>query len=108
MQGHITKRGTNSYTVIINLGRDPLTGKRRQLWRSIKGTKKEAEALRIQLLHQRDSGVDAPPGNTNGRSIPGTMAERLRGAERSAQDFTHLRRHRAATPDTGLRFPTLV
>ena len=62
MQGHITKRGANSYTVIINLGRDPLTGKRRQLWRSIKGTKKDAEALRIQLLHQRDSGVDAPPG----------------------------------------------
>ncbi len=62
MQGHITKRGANSYTVIINLGRDPLTGKRRQLWRSIKGTKKDAEALRIELLHQRDSGMDAPPG----------------------------------------------
>ena len=62
MQGHITKRGTNSYTVVINLGRDPLTGKRRQLWRSIKGTKRDAEALRVELLHQRDSGMDAPPG----------------------------------------------
>ncbi len=62
MQGHIVKRGKDSWSVIINLGRDPLTGKRRQLWRSIKGTKKEAEALRVELLHQRDSGVDAPPG----------------------------------------------
>lgn len=62
MQGHIRKRGKRSWAVVIELGRDPVTGKRRQSWRSIKGSKREAEALLVQLLHQRDTGIDRPPG----------------------------------------------
>ncbi len=62
MPGHIRKRGKDSWTVVIDLGRDPTTGKRKQLWRSVKGTKREAEALLVQLLHQRDTGIDVPPG----------------------------------------------
>jgi len=62
MQGHIRKRGKGSWTVVIDLGRDPTTGKRKQLWRSVRGSKREAEALLAQLLHQRDMGIDAPPG----------------------------------------------
>src|SRR3989304_7313683 len=62
MQGHIRKRGQSSWTVVVDLGRDPRNGKRKQVWRSVKGTKREAEALLRQLLHQRDLGVDQPPG----------------------------------------------
>ena len=62
MQGHIRKRGRESWTVVVELDRDPQTGKRRQLWRSVKGTKKEAKALLVHLLHQRDTGIDQPPG----------------------------------------------
>jgi integrase len=62
MQGHIRKRGKNSWAVVVELGRDPTTGKRRQTWRSVKGSKREAEALLVQLLHQRDTGIDEPPG----------------------------------------------
>ena len=62
MQGHIRKRGKDSWTVVVDLGRDPVTGKRRQLWRSLKGAKRDAEALLVQLLHQRESGIDTPPG----------------------------------------------
>ena len=62
MPGSIVKRGKNSWSVILDLGRDPVTGKRRQLWRSVKGPKREAEALLVQLLHQRDTGIDVPPG----------------------------------------------
>ncbi len=62
MPGHIRKRGMESWTVVIDLGRDPQTGKRRRLWRSVKGTKRDAEALLIQLLNQRDTGIDAPSG----------------------------------------------
>ena len=43
MPGYITKRSKSSYTVVVDLGRDPVTGKRRQLWRSVKGTKRAAE-----------------------------------------------------------------
>ena len=60
MQGHIRKRG-GSWTVVVNLPRGD-DGRRRQLWRSVKGTKKDAEALLVQLLHQRDTGIDLPPG----------------------------------------------
>jgi integrase len=62
MQGHVRRRGRDSWTVVVNLDRDPITGKRRQLWRSVKGTKREAEALLVQLLHQRDTGVEQLPG----------------------------------------------
>lgn len=62
MQGHIRKRAKDSWTVVVDMGRDPRTGKRRQLWRSVKGTKREAETLLVQLLHQRESAIDTPPG----------------------------------------------
>lgn len=62
MPGHIRKRGKNSWAVVVDLGQDAVTGKRRQLWRSVKGNKREAEALLVKLLHQRDTGIDAPPG----------------------------------------------
>jgi len=39
MRGHIVKRYKNSYTVVLNLGIDPTTGKRKQQWLSVKGTK---------------------------------------------------------------------
>lgn len=62
MQGHVRKRGKSSWTVVVDLGRDPVTGKRRQIWRSVTGSKREAESFLVQLLHQKSTGVDAPPG----------------------------------------------
>lgn len=43
MRGHIVKRSKNGYSIVIELGADPVTGKRRQQWISLNGTKKEAE-----------------------------------------------------------------
>lgn len=62
MPGHIVKRGRSSWTVVVDLGREPVTGKRRQLWRAVKGPKREAEALLVQFLHERDTGVERPVG----------------------------------------------
>jgi integrase len=64
MRGSIIKRGKSSYTVVINLGINPQTGKRKQQWISIKGTKKEAEKRLSELLHQLDIGTFIPPGKT--------------------------------------------
>ena len=67
MSGHIRKRGKTKkdgrspWAVVIDLGNDPVTGRRRQLWRSVKGSKREAEALLVHLLHQRDTGIDVAP-----------------------------------------------
>jgi len=62
MRGHITKRGKNSYTIVLSLGNDPATGKRKQHWESVKGTKKDAEKRLSELLTQLDTGAFVKPG----------------------------------------------
>jgi integrase len=64
MRGHITKRAENSYTIVLELGKDPATGKRRQQWVSVKGTKKDAEKRLSEMLHQLDTGTFMKPGKT--------------------------------------------
>ena len=64
MRGHIIKRYKDSYTIVLNLGRDPSTGKRKQQWISVKGTKKEAERKLSDILHQLDTGTFMKPGKT--------------------------------------------
>jgi hypothetical protein len=53
-EGFIRQRG-NSWQVIVHAGRDPLTGKRRNLTGTAR-TKREAQALRARLLTQVDEG----------------------------------------------------
>ena len=64
MRGHIIKRYKNSYTIVLELAPDPSTGKRKQQWVSVKGTKKDAEKRLSELLHQRDTGTFMKPGKT--------------------------------------------
>lgn len=64
MRGHIVKRYENSYSVVLNLGTDPATGKRKQQWVTVKGTKKEAEKKLAELLYQLDTGTFMKPGKT--------------------------------------------
>jgi len=64
MRGHIVKRYKNSYTIVLNLGIDPTTGKRKQQWVSVKGTKKGAEKKLSELLNQLDNGIYMKPGKT--------------------------------------------
>src|SRR4029453_11268020 len=51
MKGHIRKRGKGSWAIVFDLGRDA-TGKRRQKWHSVKGTRKEAEGELTRLLNE--------------------------------------------------------
>ena len=67
MRGHIVKRGKNSYTVVLNMGKDPATGKRNQQWVSVKGNKKDAEKRLSEMLHQIDTGSFMRPGKTTVR-----------------------------------------
>jgi integrase len=64
MRGHIVKRGKNSYSIAISLGKDATTGKYKQQWVSVKGTKKDAEKRLGELLHQLDTGTFMKPGKT--------------------------------------------
>jgi len=64
MRGHITKRGKDSYSVVVSLGKDPTNGKRKQQWVSVRGTKKDAEKRLAELLHQLDTGSFVQPTKT--------------------------------------------
>jgi integrase len=48
----------------LNLGIDPTTGKRKQQWVSVKGTKKDAEKRLSELLHQLNTGSFIRPEKT--------------------------------------------
>ncbi len=61
MRGHIVKRFKSSYTIFLNVGVDPVTGKRKQQIISVKGTKKEAEQKLADLIRQLDTGTFTKP-----------------------------------------------
>ena len=59
MRGSVVKRG-NGYSVVVELDRDPVTGKRRQRWHSGYLTKKLAEGALTELLSAKDKGTYVP------------------------------------------------
>ncbi len=61
MAGQIEKRGEQKYMLRVFLGRDPDTGKRRYLNRTVHGTKKHAEQTLTALLRAKDTGTLVQP-----------------------------------------------
>ena len=62
MRGHIVKRGKNSYSIKVSMGKDANTGKYKYQWTTVKGSKKEAEKRLGEILHQLDTGTFMKPG----------------------------------------------
>lgn len=56
MKGHIRKRSQDSWEIAVDAGRDA-NGKRRQVFESVKGPKRNAQARLAQLLVDLESGV---------------------------------------------------
>jgi integrase len=61
MEGHLRKRSDGSWTLVYELPRDPVTGKRRRKWETVHGTKKDAERLLRQRLSEIDDGAFIEP-----------------------------------------------
>ena len=62
MRGRIIKRkGSNNYTIVLQLGLDPSTGRRKQQWITAGPSKREAEKQMAELIHQMDTGVFIKP-----------------------------------------------
>lgn len=61
MRGHIRRRGKRSWAVVVELPPDPGTGKRRQQWHSVKGTKADAERKLREILTAIDQGSYIKP-----------------------------------------------
>jgi hypothetical protein len=93
MRGSVIKRGS-SWSVKLELERDPATGKRRQKWHSGYRTRKEAERARVEMLAKLDAGAYVEPsratlaefliewaGDADATPpVPGTIAPTLRPA----------------------------
>ncbi|MBE3585410.1 MAG: hypothetical protein IMW94_04460 [Thermoanaerobacter sp.] len=62
MRGHIRKRGKSSWAVVVDLPRDPETGKRRRKWVTVQGDRKDAERVLAKLLSEiYEGGVGTAP-----------------------------------------------
>lgn len=65
MRGHIEQRyGSKSiYTIIIEAGRNPETGKRRRIVRNFAGPKREAEKEMIRIISELEKGTYVEPAD---------------------------------------------
>lgn len=79
MRGHIKQRSKGTWTLVVFLGRDPVSGKKRYKWRTVKGTKKQAESELNKLLREIETGTDLEPG----RLTTAEFLERWLDASRS-------------------------
>jgi integrase len=61
MKGHIRERGKNSWAIILDVGRDPETGKRQQKWHTVHGAKRDAQREMARLLTELASGSYIEP-----------------------------------------------
>ncbi|MEW5934348.1 MAG: tyrosine-type recombinase/integrase [Bacillota bacterium] len=64
MRGHIRKRAKDSWAVVVELPRDPETGRRRQKWVTVKGTRREAERVLADLVVRINAGTYVPAKET--------------------------------------------
>ncbi len=62
MRGHIVQRSKGSYSIVIELDKDAVTGKRRQQSVTVRGSHKDAEKKLSELLRQLDTGSYIQPG----------------------------------------------
>jgi Arm DNA-binding domain len=87
VQGHVRKR--RAWEFIVDIGRHPVTGRRRQKSKSGFATKKEAESALHEFIRYVEggrpgSGADQP------RCLPGALARLPAGPEGSAPELlTH-------------------
>jgi integrase len=58
MRGTIRQRSKGSWTIQVYAGRDPVTGKKMRIARTVRGTKKEAELALAKLINAVETGID--------------------------------------------------
>lgn len=63
MRGHLEKRSKGSWTIVIDRGKNPVTGKRERIYKSVEGPKREAEKVMNELLYQLQTGTYIDPTN---------------------------------------------
>jgi integrase len=90
MRGHVRKRGM-SWSFVLDQGRDPESGRRKQRWRSGFATRREAEQALRQALGRLDVGDDP-------------IGERLTVAELAERWISHMAAQGKPRPATRKRY----
>lgn len=101
MPGHIRKRGETSWEVTVSLGRDPSTGRWRRRFLTVRGTKRDAERVMAEAVHQRETGIDVSPGKLTLADYLWRWAAGLCGPQRSSVHAGAVQEHHRAPPDPG-------
>ncbi len=60
MKGSLQQRAEGTWSLILYLGRDPITGKKKQKWHTFKGNKREAQKELNRLLAALEAGAVDP------------------------------------------------
>lgn len=100
MAGQIIKRGERNFTVRIFTGRDA-SGRRTYLNRTVKGSKKDAQALLNKLLRDKDMGTLTEPSRTSLNEYLDHWLEtavKPRVRERTYEDYKGLARRYIRSP----------
>lgn len=61
MNGHIKQRSKGSWTIVVDVGKHPETGKRQQRWHTIRGTKRDAQRALREMLTSVEAGTYVKP-----------------------------------------------
>lgn len=85
MKGSIVKRG-NGYSFVVELDRDPITGKRRQKWHSGYPTKKAAQAALAETVNAVNKGLYVEKTR---QTVSEFAAEWLAAIEPTVRPATH-------------------
>ena len=94
--GFIRQRGTRSFQICVEGRRGP-DGKRNQIWRTVRGTKTQAQAVRRALRQEVDAGTAVGPTKMTFREFAEIWLEesvRVKNARRTVEQYeTSLRKH---------------
>jgi integrase len=75
MRGHIRRQSKKSWEIVIELPRDPATGRRRQHFETVRGSKKDAERRLGELINSLDRGGFVQPSRITLGQWLGTWLE---------------------------------
>jgi integrase len=85
VRGSVVKRG-DGYSVVVELDKDPVTGKRRQRWHSGYRKKKDAERALTELLTAKDNGTYVPKSR---QTVAEYVEEWLKAIAPTVRPSTH-------------------
>jgi integrase len=87
MRGHIRPHGDGAWRLHVNGGVDPVIGRRRQITKVVRGSRRDAERALTKLLGEVDGGAHAVGGDTTfGQVIDAWLAHKALSVEATTLD----------------------